>query len=699
VGEGANRVVTVINFLIQQVLGVIWRHQPRQSNVWTNFDEFKHKLFLWLEHWGSETTYFRRSLWLPVCFAVGAVTYFSNDSEPGFIIYGLGIAALVFCYFIQTVLEHKHQALPRFITLLVIWFGLGFGYSDFRTEISPNVPIRENLSRVMVEGWISDVSKSGNRERLTLRVHAISGVSPTELPRRVRLSLSTSSGFIPGRFVRCYGDVNPAPEPAMQGEYDFGRDAYFRGLGGVGFVYGKCRAGSLSQSTSPDARFMNNLTGFRRLLAAYIADHAGDGGGLAAALLTGDRSFLSEETQDTLRSSGLAHLLAISGLHMGLAGGALYFIFFRSLVLIEPLSKRFPVQKIAAMAALIGVTAYLFLSGASISAQRAYVMVGIAFLAVLFDMPVISFQTLGLALLGVLFLTPSAATTPGFQMSFAAAAALVRAFSGKPLQFFGQYIPVPDRINRFIGPIFLTSVVAGLATMPFAWFHFDRIAPLGILANFVVMPVVTFICVPLAVLSVIGMLVGLGDMPLMYFGKSLHLVVTMAEYFVIDGGRQSELTKGLPFWSFLLFVSGLIVWILALKPPWRILFLLIASGLIIWIATPMPQLIVTGNGYVAAHTVDGWRAIKLKNAGLIPLSLSDLRRVRCDDDCEIELPNAMARFEPDGNLLIEHSSGKKYNIPMQESTGISISKSDIKTDNLSFNKCRPWSTDWPGCRD
>lgn len=635
-----------------------------------------------------------------MCFAFGTMAYFSIDSEPGWTTYLASTCALLIVISAQNGLKETFRALPRFIVLLIIWFAAGFSYSDFRTSLNSNVPITENLSRVMVEGWVNEVSRSGSRERITLRVHAVSGLQPSELPKRVRLSHSSESGFAPGRFIRCYGDINPAPEPAMKGEYDFGRDAYFRGLGGVGFVYGRCRAGIVSEKESPGLRFTNHLTGFRRVLATHIADRAGEGGGLAAALLTGDRSFLSEHTQETLRASGLAHLLAISGLHMGLAGGALYFIFFRSLVLIEPLSKRFPVQKIAALAALTGVTAYLFLSGASISAQRAYIMVSIAFLAVLFDMPVISFQTLGLALLGVLFLSPSASTTPGFQMSFAAAAALVRAFSGKPLKVFERKIPLPDGFKNIIGPILLTSVVAGLATMPFAWFHFDRIAPLGILANFVVMPIVTFICVPLAVLSVVGMLAGVGDLPLYYFGQSLNLVTIVAELFVITHDGDTALGKGLSYNSFMLFAFALVIWILFPKPPWRILTGAIVGGLGIWLLTPTPEIIVVGNGNMALQTEDGWVRLKGEGAGLVPLSLSDLKAVRCKDKCSFALNNNVEIELLNGSPpTIKYLSGQKYEIPMQQSTGITISKSGLNFKDLSFKKCRPWSMAWPDCRN
>lgn len=631
---------------------------------------------------------------------LGAALYFAIRNEPGFLEYAGFAAIFLVLVFVLRVTAEPYAAFPQYLVLIWVWFFAGFGYADLRTALVPTHPVSASMERVMVEGWVRETERQGKRERLTIKVHAISELENEELPKTVRLSVNKPTNFLPGRFVRCFATLNPPPAPALKGEYEFMREAYFKGLGAVGYSFGSCRAGSLKSPEAIVERARDYVNSNRTLIAQDVSIRAGRGGGLAAALLTGDRSYLTDAEQDTLRGSGLAHLLAISGLHMGLAGGALYFLFFRALALVSPLSKRYPVQKIAALAALTGVTAYLLLSGASISAQRAYIMVAIAFLAVMLDMPVVSFQTLGLALFAVVLISPNAVSTPGFQMSFAAAGALVRAYSGTGRQNFLKALPIPDWFRNVLGPVFLTSIVAGFATMPFALFHFGRLAPLGILANFCVMPVVTLVCVPLAVLSVFGMMLGIGDIPLRLFGESLHFVLRIAEFFSLGGlSEDGGLAKGLPDLSFILLILALLIWIVSIRTHRAVLVALIGFALLNWLFTPDREVIYSSSQHIAVKTVDGWRVLTLADAGLMPLSFSDLPKVSCKTGCRVVMTETELVVYPDGQAFIETRVGQTTEIPTDESVGISIDhQNNAKFIDLSYRACRPWSNDWPECR-
>lgn len=256
--------------------------------------------------------------------------------------------------------------------LCLFWGAIGFAYSGFRTHQVNHSPLSFALEKRMVEGWVTEVTGTPESSKLTIRVHAISGLTYRETPGLIRLSERGTTDLLPGRFVRCFASVNPPPVKQLPTDYDFERDAYFKKLSGVGFTFGDCRAGTIQANERSTALFdRTSISALRRDTAEHIATRAGQSGGLAAALMTGDRSFLAERDQEALRGAGLAHLLAISGLHMGLAAGVFYILTFRSLVLIEPLAIRFPCQKIASLTALMAITWYLVLSGVSISAQRA----------------------------------------------------------------------------------------------------------------------------------------------------------------------------------------------------------------------------------------------------------------------------------------------------------------------------------------
>lgn len=149
----------------------------------------------------------------------------------------------------------------------------------------------------------------------------------------------------PGRFVRCWAVLRPPPSPTLPGDYDFRRQTYFEQLGAVGYVQGRCRGDVLGAPAAAGDRISLWIAAKRRVLALHVKEVAGErAGGLAAALVTGDRSFVRPEDRDALRDTGLAHLLAISGLHLSIVGGMTYLIFRRTLALIEPLALRVPVK-------------------------------------------------------------------------------------------------------------------------------------------------------------------------------------------------------------------------------------------------------------------------------------------------------------------------------------------------------------------
>ena len=202
----------------------------------------------------------------------------------------------------------------------------------------------------------------------------------------------------------------------------------------------------------------------------------------AAALASGDRSFLTEADQIALRGAGLAHLLAISGLHMGLVGGLVFLIVWRGLALIEPLALRLSVKKPAACAALIACASYMIISGGSVSTQRAFVMASVFFGAVLLDRAALSQRSVAIAMIILLLLAPWSVLTPGFQMSFAATSVLIATYEGwrQRRQARGHSPRTP--VTFWLKSLIVTSTVTSLATAPYAIYHFERFAGFGVAA-------------------------------------------------------------------------------------------------------------------------------------------------------------------------------------------------------------------------
>ena len=427
----------------------------------------------------------------------------------------------------------------------------------------------------------------------------------------------------------------------MPGEYDFRRQAWFEGLGAVGYVQGRCRGGTLGAPHDVTRQAGLQLGAIRRNLALDVNSAAGPrAGGFAAALVSGDRSFMKAEDAEALRATGLAHLLAISGLHLSIVGGLVFLLVKRTLVLIEPLALRVAVQKPAAIVALVACLAYLIISGASVSTQRAFIMAAIVFGAVIFDRAAISLRTFAIAMIAVVLLQPESVVTPGFQMSFAATGALIAAY-----EIWRDHRSGKEEV---LGPfafswasIAVTSLVAGLATMPFALFHFGRASPIGFAANLVAMPVVTFFSAPSAALAFLLAPVGLADFGLRLFGYSLELVLAIAQFFARSSGEIGGTALAMPVTSLVLSTCALGAFI-SLKGTLRVFAGAAMASAAVGTWLPAPQFVAhwspSGDLFVAARDERVERISLVKGDGLSPLRFSNARTATCaGPDCIFQI--------------------------------------------------------------
>ena len=237
------------------------------------------------------------------------------------------------------------------------------------------------------------------------------------------------------------------------------------------------------------------------------------------------------------------------------------------------------VKKWAAIAALLVSGFYLLISGLDVAAQRSFIMTSIAFLAILLDRRAISMRNVALAGLVVLAITPESILSASFQMSFAATVALVAGF--EMLSDRRRNNPAPRlgarsgaavasrRLVLFVAGMALTSLLGGLGTTPFALYHFQRMAPLSILANVAAMPLTDFLIMPFALLSVLAMPFGIEALPLavVHWGIDGMLGVssTVSRWSGQSGGAAMPSVTAL-----LVFVAGF-VWLALWRERWRLL--------------------------------------------------------------------------------------------------------------------------------
>ncbi|MET0181446.1 MAG: ComEC/Rec2 family competence protein [Caulobacterales bacterium] len=425
--------------------------------------------------------------------------------------------------------------------------GLGATAAQVRTTLVASPRIAAEMEGVRLEGWV--VSRdTGARPRLKVLVRSLEGADA--LPRFVRVSAPSLGAISAGRSVRCRVSLRAPDGPLAPGAYDFSRRAYFERLGATGFIWGRCRPALLPPPPGLIDRAVLFVAALRSDLSDSIQEAApGRGGDIAAALIAGDESAIDPTTNETLFNSGIGHLISVSGLHMAVVGGLVFGALSIFFSFIAPIALRWPVKKIAAGGALAALAFYLVLSGASVPAIRAFVMACVAFGAILIDRPAISMRGLALAAFIVTLAFPESVLEPGFQMSFAATAALVAAFEANRRSALDNALPTPGPIigglqwlARSGGVVLVTSLVAGFATDPFALFHFQRFAAYGLVANLAIAPIVSFVVAPSAALAAIAAVFGLAEFPLAVMAWALDLIAAIGGAF----GTRPEAVQAFP---------------------------------------------------------------------------------------------------------------------------------------------------------
>jgi competence protein ComEC len=435
------------------------------------------------------------------------------------------------------------------------------------------------------------------------------------LPHRVRLTLLGAKSVAaaqPGAVVSVTAMLRPPPEPALPHGYDFARWAYFQGLGGVGFTYGAPKPLEAAPPPGLMDQIGTRVEDLRMAMTRRVeAAIPGTDGSVAAALITGERGEIDDEDVQAYRDSGLAHVLSISGLHLALAGLGVFWVLRAILALFPAIALTQPIKKWAAVAAFLSSSFYLAISGGGAPAVRSYLMLSMMLLGVLADRPALSMRAVALAALALLAFTPESLVDPGFQMSFAAVIGLIALAewgSSRPRDdaaAVGRFAWWWRKGRRYVVGMVLASMVATLATTPFAIYHFDRAAAYSVLANFLAEPVVAFIIMPSAAFAVIAMPFGLETAPLHLMGWGVHVMTSIAHW-VAELPGATTLLRAWPVSALMAIVFGGL-WIALWRRRWRWFgFAPIALGLALTAASAPPDIFIPRDGQsLAVRGTDG----------------------------------------------------------------------------------------------
>ncbi|MEE9433987.1 MAG: ComEC/Rec2 family competence protein [Sphingorhabdus sp.] len=432
------------------------------------------------------------------------------------------------------------------------------------------------------------------------------------LPARLRVNLSPEQyreEFQVGAIVLLKARLMPPAGPALPGGYDFARRAWFAGIGATGTALGevKLHSGARDPPLLADAR-----SGLAVHVRSKLSD---DTGGIAAALATGDRGAISEADAKAMRESGMAHLLAISGLHVTAVVGGIFLFASRLLALFPWFALRFPIPIFAASIAAMGAVGYTLLTGAQVPTIRSCVAALLILTALILGREPISLRMVAAGAIFVLLLWPESLAGPSFQMSFAAVTTIIllheqgfmkRLISFRESKFF-------EKILRGLLSLFLTGLAIELVLAPIALWHFHKAGLYGALANMAAIPLTTFIIMPFEALALLFDLVGMGAPFWWVVEQGLALILRIAHGVSALPGAVTMRPEMPPLAFAAMMLGGL--WFAIFRTRARVWGLApVMAGLIAMVLAPVPDLLVTGDGKHLALT-DGEGNIGLLRAG------------------------------------------------------------------------------------
>jgi competence protein ComEC len=544
----------------------------------------------------------RLVLWYPLLLTTGIWTYFGLKSEPP-----IALALVFLCVSAALVLLMRRSTVALALSCCLI----GFALAKLRTEWVATPLVTAYASPVQIAGWIDAVDPQGKkRTALTVTLQKTVGIPSNQHPRRVRLTVSAAAAeFRVGEMITGAANLVPLSRPVMPGGFDYGRQLYFQSIGATGYL----TSHRIDETAEIPARFFlrRAFHDIRAGLGARIqAAIPGPLGSIADAMITGERAHIPAAMNDSLQRSGLFHILSISGLHMTIVAGGAFWI-ARALLALSPfLALTYTIKKIAAVAALVTGLCYMLLADSGPATERSYIMVAVMFFAVLVDRRAISTRNLAVAAILILVTAPEQALSASFQMSFMAVMGIAGLFEWWMMR--RQDVEVrqhkPMRWVRKIwsgfGASVATSLVAGaLSSIP-AIYHFGRIAPYGVIANALALPIVSLLIMPMALAGAVLSSIGLETLPFQLLGVGLSWLMTISDWVASWQGPQQLSTPSIVT-VFLLVIGSCVLFLSRSALRWLAALPLLAAFAVPQVS-PLPDIYVDDRAHnVAIRNADG----------------------------------------------------------------------------------------------
>ena len=506
---------------------------------------------------------FRLLAVVPFLFACGIAGYFALPSEPS-VWLSLGVFELWLLLFYLCRYKNLYYL---FIGGLVIL--CGFLDIQARSLYQSNQVEKISEQRLTyLRGQVKDISLSNKGKLRLLLNNAADYDNQLKGEYRITLSSMPSETITVGQCVEMAATLFPNHSLPILNGFKLDRKNFYENLSAVGFA--NSEAFVIDCTEKQKANFIADINNLRQNIINYIGQVLPpQQAGVADALLVGEKTHILPQITDNYRNSGLAHFLSVSGLHLGSIAALVFFIVRFLIALIPFVALRTDSKKIAAIIAIIFSALYLLISGMAIPAQRAFIMTTVVLIGVIFNRQAISMRMVNLAALIILIIEPQTLVSVSFQMSFAAVYALVSFYETYNTKL-SAYAPRSGILRKFLWylcTIVLADLIASLATLPLALYHFHRVAVYTSLGNLLAGPLIGFWLMPAILLCLLTIPVHLAYYPLKLLGFGVEILNHITDY-VSHLPHSVWMSNTLPFWGLILIIAGA-YWLCIWQQPWR----------------------------------------------------------------------------------------------------------------------------------
>lgn len=571
------------------------------------------EIWCWLEAWLDKERD-RLPLWLPVFMGAGVLGYYMLRTEPAVWVGPvMAVVSLAVCVMagLAPAIRHRSEQQPadhdaigrlRLIITPIAAASIGFASAELATwrALPPELDLPNHAT--IVSGTIRGVEGLPDGRRITVQPVML---DDRKLRRsvRVRLQKKDDTDLATGDTIRIRALVRAPSWPAYPGAWDLQRDDFYAGYAGFGYALGRVDRLERELPAAP-ARLVQWL---RETIARRVrAMIPGAAGAVSVTLLTGASMSIPETDHAAFRDSGLAHLLAVAGLHIGIVMGFALMVARFGFALNEHASLFWPTKKLAALCALMAGGFYMVLTGMHVPIVRSFAMACLFTVAVLADRRPFSLRGLALAACALMLIAPQEVPGVSFQMSFAAVLALIAGYEAlRPWlrRLHGKSWPM--RFASHLVALALTSALAGTASAPYGAYHFGHVQVYFILANMIAVPLTAMWVMPAGLIALLLMPLHLEGLALVPMGWGARAVLAVARWTAALPAATFAVPH-IPAWGLGVFSLGL-AWLGIWRGPRRLAGVV---AIVVGLASPVvvrpPDVLVSSDArLIAIRTAEG----------------------------------------------------------------------------------------------